>query len=63
VRQQRFGRARHGLDPVEVRAFLHGLADELAALTAELDRTRDENARVKQALRQWQSRFAPGARR
>jgi hypothetical protein len=28
----------------------------------ELTRTREENVRIKHALRDWQSRFAPGAR-
>lgn len=59
VRQQRFGRSRHGLDPAEVDGFLHRVADELTVLHAELARTREENARIKGALRDWQSRFAP----
>ncbi len=48
-------RARRGFDPREVREFLHLVADELAALRAELDTTQDENVRIKQALRDWQS--------
>ncbi|MBM7076699.1 DivIVA domain-containing protein [Micromonospora sp. MMS20-R1-14] len=59
VRQQRFRRSRHGLDPAEVDGFLHRIADELTVLHAELARTREENARIKGALRDWQSRFAP----
>ncbi|MBW4703467.1 DivIVA domain-containing protein [Micromonospora sp. RL09-050-HVF-A] len=59
LRQQRFRRSRHGLDPAEVDGFLHRIADELAELHAELARTREENARIKGALRDWQSRFAP----
>ncbi|MFY1625254.1 DivIVA domain-containing protein [Micromonospora sp. WMMD735] len=59
VRQQRFRRSRHGLDPAEVDGFLHRIADELAVLHAELARTREENARIKGALHDWQSRFAP----
>ncbi|MDG4762977.1 DivIVA domain-containing protein [Solwaraspora sp. WMMD406] len=56
VRDRRFGdRVRHGCDPNEVRAFLHLVADELAALRAELHSTQDENVRIKQALRDWQS--------
>ncbi|WP_233606676.1 DivIVA domain-containing protein [Micromonospora sp. Llam0] len=35
-------RTRRGLDPAEVRAFLHLVADELAALRAELAMTRDD---------------------
>ncbi|MFC8846618.1 MULTISPECIES: DivIVA domain-containing protein [unclassified Micromonospora] len=59
VRQQRFGRCRRGLDPAEVDGYLRRIADELAALHAELSRTREENARIKGALRDWQSRFGP----
>ncbi|MEU7616270.1 DivIVA domain-containing protein [Micromonospora rifamycinica] len=59
VRRQGFGRSRNGLDPGEVDGFLHRVADELAALHAELARTREENARIKGALRDWQSRFGP----
>ncbi|WFE95005.1 DivIVA domain-containing protein [Micromonospora sp. WMMD987] len=59
VRQQWFGRSRDGLDPGEVDGFLHRVADELAVLHAELARTREENARIKGALRDWQSRFGP----
>ncbi|MFV2110647.1 hypothetical protein ACFHWU_29375, partial [Micromonospora sp. LOL_015] len=56
VRDRSFGdRVRRGCDPVEVRAFLHVVADELTALRAELGSTREENARLKQALRDWQS--------
>jgi len=56
VRDRRFGdRVRRGCDPVEVRAFLHLVADELTALRAELGSTQEENARLKQALRDWQS--------
>ncbi|MFV2019235.1 hypothetical protein [Micromonospora sp. LOL_023] len=49
-------RTRRGCDPTEVRDFLHVVADELTALRAELAATRDENIRIKQALRDWQSR-------
>ncbi|WDZ85555.1 DivIVA domain-containing protein [Micromonospora cathayae] len=59
VRGRRFPLVRRGLDPGEVTAFLHRVAGDLAALRAELDRTRDENARLKQSLRDWQSRFTP----
>ncbi|MFV2105696.1 DivIVA domain-containing protein [Micromonospora sp. LOL_015] len=56
VRERRFGdRVRRGCDPTEVRTFLHLVADELTALRAELAATRDENVRIKQALRDWQS--------
>lgn len=59
VRDRRFPLVRRGLDPGEVSAFLHRVADELSALRGELDRARDENVRIKQSLRDWQSRFAP----
>jgi hypothetical protein len=56
VRDRWFGdRVRRGCDPTEVRTFLHLVADELTALRAELRSTQDENVRIKQALRDWQS--------
>ncbi|WFE25734.1 DivIVA domain-containing protein [Solwaraspora sp. WMMD791] len=56
VRDRAFGdRVRRGCDPTEVRTFLHLVADELTALRAELRSTQDENVRIKQALRDWQS--------
>lgn len=62
VRDRRFpDRTRRGCDPGEVGAFLHLVADELAALRGELATTRDENRRIKQALRSWQSQFRPEA--
>ena len=61
VRERCFAqRIRHGLDPGEVGAFQHLVADELAALRAELASTRDENLRIKRALRDWQSQFRTG---
>lgn len=63
VRSRRFSLVRRGLDPGEVSIFLHRVADELNALRGELDRTRDENVRIKQSLRDWQSRFTPRAYR
>jgi DivIVA domain-containing protein len=61
VRDRRFAdRTRRGCDPGEVRAFQHVVADEIAALRAELAGTRDENLRIKTALREWQSTFRPG---
>jgi len=62
VRIQQFSGTRRGLDPDEVHAFLHRVADELSAVRAELARTRAENSRIKHALRDWQSRFTPGVR-
>nr|MDT0663298.1 DivIVA domain-containing protein [Micromonospora sp. DSM 115978] len=63
VRDRRFpDRTRRGCDPREVGAFLDLVADELAALRGELATTRDENRRIKQALRDWQGQFRrPGA--
>ncbi|ROT31898.1 DivIVA domain-containing protein [Micromonospora sp. HM5-17] len=55
VRHRQFNLARRGLDPAEVRAFLNQVANELVALRAELARTHDENVRIKNALRDWQS--------
>jgi len=61
VRAHRFAGSRRSLDPDEVHTFLHRVANELAAVRTELARTRAENARIKDALRDWQSRFTPGA--
>lgn len=63
IRDRRFRSVRRGLDPVEVHAFLHRVAAELAATRRDLVLTAEENARIKRALRSWQSRFAPGGRR
>jgi DivIVA domain-containing protein len=62
IRTQRFSPARRGLDPGEVDRFLHRVAAELAAVRNELAWTRDENARIKNAMRDWQSQFSPSAR-
>ncbi|MFY1636392.1 DivIVA domain-containing protein [Solwaraspora sp. WMMB335] len=58
VRNQRFGPAgvaTRGLNPVEVAAFLDRVAYDLSVIYAELDRTREQNDRIKDALRRWQS--------
>ncbi|WP_328338590.1 DivIVA domain-containing protein [Micromonospora sp. NBC_00421] len=58
VRNRRFspaGFGRRGLDPEEVRRFLHRVALELTTLHHEVDRLVEENARIKQALRDWQT--------
>ena len=58
VRNQRFrpaGVAARGLDPVEVGAFLDRIAYDLGVLYAELDRTWEQNNRIKDALRRWQT--------
>lgn len=46
---------RRGLDPDEVYAFLDRVAGDLSALHAALGASRQEAARIKDALRQWQS--------
>jgi DivIVA domain-containing protein len=51
-------RGRGGVDAVEVREFLDRIADDLATAYAAVAASRDEAARVKAALRQWQSRQA-----
>ncbi|XTZ16120.1 DivIVA domain-containing protein [Micromonospora echinospora] len=64
VRDRQFRSVRRGgLDPLEVYAFLHRVAGELAAARRELTYTTEENVRIKRALRSWQSRFAPRAHR
>ncbi|MFV2083545.1 DivIVA domain-containing protein [Micromonospora sp. LOL_021] len=55
VRDRRFREVRRGLDPAEVYAFLHYVAEDLTALRDDLRRTDDENLRIKRALREWQS--------
>ncbi|SCG71794.1 DivIVA domain-containing protein [Micromonospora humi] len=58
VRDRRFtvvGFGRRGLDPQEVRRFLRRVARELATAHDGLARLADENARLKRALREWQS--------
>jgi DivIVA domain-containing protein len=55
----RFG--RRGVDPVEVAEFLDQVAGDLARAYDELARTREQNARIKDALRWSRSRQAPSA--
>ncbi|WP_435830589.1 DivIVA domain-containing protein [Micromonospora chalcea] len=62
VRGRRFATRRRGLDPAEVAAFLDRVAGDLAAAYAEVARSREETARIKGALREWQSRQAPSMR-
>ncbi|MDG4763452.1 DivIVA domain-containing protein [Solwaraspora sp. WMMD406] len=56
VRDRQFNQVRRGLDPTEVYAFLHRVAEDVADLRDEVQRTRDENMRIKHALRDWQTR-------
>ncbi|MFC0005152.1 DivIVA domain-containing protein [Micromonospora siamensis] len=62
IRTRTFSARRHGLDPVEVATFLDRVAGDLAAAYAEVARSREEAARIKAALRDWQSRQAPSMR-
>jgi DivIVA domain-containing protein len=58
VRATRFARSqlgRRGYNEDDVNQFAHRLAEELAARDAEVVRLIDENHRLKQAMRQWQS--------
>ena len=55
MRLHEFDPRRRGVDAEQVRAFQHHLADELTLLHQELRNLYDENARLKRALRDWQS--------
>jgi DivIVA domain-containing protein len=58
IRSARFGRTtlgRRGFIEDEVTDFLHRVAGEVSGLEAELSQVRAENARIKGALRDWQS--------
>ncbi|SCL28088.1 DivIVA domain-containing protein [Micromonospora nigra] len=61
VRERVFGTTRfgrRGLDPAEVADFLARVAGDLAGLYAALEQVREENRRIKAALREWQSEQA-----
>lgn len=47
-----------GLDPDQVYAFLRRVADEMDRLHRETATARTEAERIRQGLRQWQSRQA-----
>lgn len=55
IRDRCFDVRRRGLDPVEIRAFLHQVADELTVAQTALAAVQEENVRIKNALRSWQS--------
>ncbi|MGK5444286.1 DivIVA domain-containing protein [Micromonospora sp. URMC 105] len=55
IRERCFNVRRRSLDPVEIRAFLHRVADELTAAQTALVAVQEENVRIKNALRAWQS--------
>jgi DivIVA protein. len=56
------GLGRRGVDPAEVAVFLDRVAGDLARAYAEVASLREQNERIKAALRDWQSRQAPTAR-
>ncbi|SBT51104.1 DivIVA domain-containing protein [Micromonospora narathiwatensis] len=61
VRQRRFRPTRvgrRGLDPEEVQEFLDRVADDLAAAYRALGVSRQETARIKDALKRWQTEQA-----
>lgn len=60
IRDRCFNMRRRGLDPVEIRAFLHRVADELTTAQTALAAVREENIRIKNALREWQSTQTAG---
>ncbi|MEE6259356.1 DivIVA domain-containing protein [Plantactinospora sonchi] len=63
VRAVTFGVRRwRGLDPDQVYAFLRRVADEMDRLHREVATARTEAERIRQGLRQWQSRHG-GCRR
>ncbi|MBE1486764.1 DivIVA domain-containing protein [Plantactinospora soyae] len=49
-------RWRGGLDPDEVYAYLHMVADEMEQLQREATTARTEAERIREGLRQWRSR-------
>ncbi|WP_406075700.1 DivIVA domain-containing protein [Micromonospora sp. NBC_01638] len=55
IRERCFNVRRRGLDPVEIRAFLYRVADELTVAQTALVAVQEENVRIKNALRAWQS--------
>ena len=56
VRVAAFDTRWRGFDPDQVHAYLNQLADELDRLHRELTTANTEAERIRQALRQWQSR-------
>jgi DivIVA domain-containing protein len=63
VRRLRFRRTafgRRGLAEEHVYAFLRRVVDELTVRDAVEAGLREENTRLKNALRDWQGRFTPG---
>ncbi|BCJ58330.1 DivIVA domain-containing protein [Micromonospora endophytica] len=60
VRAVVFDTRWRGLDPAQVHGYLDLVADELDRLQRELVTAHTEAERIRQALRQWQSRQARG---
>ncbi|MBQ1027484.1 DivIVA domain-containing protein [Micromonospora sp. C95] len=60
IRAVEFDRRWRGLDPAQVHAYLDRVADEIDRLHRELTTANTEAERIRQALRQWQSRNADG---
>ncbi|MFF5219452.1 DivIVA domain-containing protein [Micromonospora sp. NPDC000442] len=58
VRAAEFDRRWRGLDPHQVYDYLNRAADEIDRLHRELTTANTESERIRQALRQWQSRQA-----
>ncbi|WBB54413.1 DivIVA domain-containing protein [Verrucosispora sp. WMMD573] len=58
VRDRRFRLGRRGYDPVEVVAFLDRVAGDLEAAYRQVAAADRESARVREALRRWQSEQA-----
>ncbi|ROT31797.1 DivIVA domain-containing protein [Micromonospora sp. HM5-17] len=58
IRAKTFGHRRRGLDPDEVYAYLHQVADELDRVLREESIAHTEAERIRQGLRQWQTRHA-----
>ncbi|MEU9824748.1 DivIVA domain-containing protein [Micromonospora chersina] len=55
IRERCFNVRRRGLDPIEIRTFLHQVADELTVAQTALRAVQEENVRIKNTLRPWQS--------
>ncbi|WP_328342699.1 DivIVA domain-containing protein [Micromonospora sp. NBC_00421] len=62
VQERQFGLVKRGLDPVEVDAFLHRVAADLAKTRRDLAIVREENQRIKSALRSWRTHFTSDVR-
>ncbi|GGM21387.1 hypothetical protein GCM10011608_02560 [Micromonospora sonchi] len=56
VRAATFDRRWRGIDPAQVYDYLGRVADEMDRLHRELTTANTEAERIRQALRQWQSR-------